>query len=46
MEEIANELLKTIKFIPKKERQSKWYAEYLDKIHAELKMINNGVKSI
>ncbi len=37
MKEIAEELLKTIKFIPEKERQSKWYLEYLDKINVDLK---------
>ncbi len=33
MKEIAEELLKTIKFIPIQERQSKWYREYLDKVN-------------
>lgn len=37
MKEIAEELLKTIKFIPLLERQSKWYKEYLDKVNADLK---------
>lgn len=37
MREIAEELLKTIKFIPLQERQSKWYLEYLDKVNQDLK---------
>ena len=37
MEEIAEELLKTIKFIPIQERQSKWYLEYLNKVNKDLK---------
>jgi Holliday junction resolvase-like predicted endonuclease len=37
MEEIAKELLNTIKFIPIQERQSKWYKEYLDKVNKDLK---------
>ena len=37
MKEIAEELLKTIKFIPLQERQSKWYKEYLDKVNTDLK---------
>ena len=41
MEEIAKELLKTTKFIPKVERQSKWYIEYLDKINNDLKKEND-----
>lgn len=40
MEEISNELLNTIRFIPKEERQSKWYIEYLDKINEDLKIEN------
>jgi hypothetical protein len=36
MEEIANELLKTIKYIPERERNSKWYKEYLEKVHKDL----------
>jgi hypothetical protein len=36
MKEIAEELLKTIKFIPIQERQSKWYQEYLDKLNSDL----------
>lgn len=42
MEEIVNELLYTIKWIPERERQSKWYNEYLDKIALDLKIENNG----
>ncbi len=38
MKEIAEELLKTIKFIPIQERQSKWYLEYLDKVTNDLKI--------
>ena len=38
MEQIAKELLNTIKFIPKEERQSKWYKEYLDKVNKDLKI--------
>lgn len=37
MEEIAEELLRTIKFIPIRERQSRWYQEYLDKVNKDLK---------
>jgi len=37
MEEIAKELLETIKWIPQKERQGRWYEEYLDKINKDLK---------
>jgi hypothetical protein len=37
MEEIAKELLNTIKHIPLQERQSKWYKEYLDKTLTDLK---------
>jgi len=37
MKEITEELLKTIKFIPPQERQSKWYKEYLDKVNIDLK---------
>jgi hypothetical protein len=37
MEEIAEELLRTIKFIPIQERQSNWYQEYLDKVNKDLK---------
>ena len=40
MKEIAEELLKTIKFIPQEERQSKWYLDYLDKINMSLKFEN------
>lgn len=40
MEEIARELLETIKWIPKIERQSKWYEEYLDKVNLDLKSKN------
>jgi hypothetical protein len=42
MEEITKELLNTIKYIPERERQSKWYLEYLDKIHLDLKNKLNG----
>jgi hypothetical protein len=38
MEEIAKELLNTIRYIPKEERKSKWYKEYLDKVNADLKL--------
>lgn len=37
MQDIAEELLKTIKYIPIEERQSKWYLEYLDKVNKDLK---------
>lgn len=40
MEEIDKELLNTIKFIPVWERESKWYREYLDKVHTDLKIEN------
>jgi ribulose kinase len=42
MEDIVNELLNTIKWIPERERQSKWYDEYLDKVNQDLKNENNG----
>jgi hypothetical protein len=38
MKEIAEELLKTIRFIPIQERKSKWYQEYLDKVSKDLKI--------
>ena len=38
MKELAIELLNTIKFIPLRERQTKWYKEYLDKINYELQI--------
>lgn len=41
MEDIALELLMTIRWIPPIERQSKWYEEYLDKINKDLKNENN-----
>ncbi len=37
MEEIAAELLQTIRWIPENERRSKWYMEYLDKVNRDLK---------
>lgn len=37
MEEIVMELLETIKWIPERERQSKWYSDYLDKVNKDLK---------
>lgn len=37
MEEIATELLMTIKWIPIKERQSNWYLDYLNKVNQDLK---------
>lgn len=37
MEEIATELLETIKWIPEYERIGKWYEEYLDKVNLDLK---------
>lgn len=37
MEEIIKELSNTVKYIPKQERNSKWYKEYLDKINTDLK---------
>ena len=40
MEEIAEELIETIKWIPKIERQSKWYNEYLIKINNDLQKAN------
>ena len=40
MEEIVEELLNTIKWIPLIERQGKWYEEYLDKINKDLKLKN------
>jgi peptidase E len=43
MKEIAEELLRTIKFIPHQERQSKWYLEYLDKINEALKNENSNI---
>jgi hypothetical protein len=40
MEGLAEELIETIKWIPKAERQSKWYSEYLAKIHDDLQEAN------
>jgi len=41
MEDIAVELLETIRWIPKEEREgTKWYFEYLDKVNKELKELN------
>lgn len=37
MEDIAIELLETIKWIPKEEKNSRWYREYLDKVNEDLK---------
>ena len=37
MEEIAIELLETIKWIPEWERATAWYAEYLDQVNKDLK---------
>jgi hypothetical protein len=37
MQDIVNELLDTIKWIPIEERQTKWYTEYLDKVNEDLK---------
>lgn len=37
MDDIVNELMNTIKWIPINERQSKWYVEYLDKVNQDLK---------
>lgn len=37
MEEVAVELLETIRWIPDCERKSKWYTEYLDKVNQDLK---------
>jgi len=44
MEEIAIELLETIRWIPENERKSKWYLEYLDACNTDLKqlLIPNG----
>ena len=42
MEQITEELLLTIKFIPIEERQSKWYEEYLGNIHTDLIKENNN----
>lgn len=43
MEEIAKELLETIRWIPQREKQSRWYMEYLDKINKDLKGENEKV---
>jgi hypothetical protein len=40
MEKIAEELIETIKWIPKIERQSKWYIEYLTKVNNDLQKAN------
>jgi hypothetical protein len=40
MEDIAIELLETIKWIPEHERIGKWYEEYLDKVNSDLKNFN------
>lgn len=37
MEEITKELLDTILWIPYRERQGKWYEEYLQKVFEDLK---------
>lgn len=37
MKEIVEELLKTVKYIPLHERNSRWYREYLDKVNNDLK---------
>lgn len=43
MKEIAEELLFTIKYIPKHERQSRWYREYLEKINIDLNEENDTI---
>ena len=40
MKILAEELIETIKWIPKAERQSKWYSEYLTKMHDNLQQAN------
>jgi len=45
MEETLNELLNTIKWIPIRERQGKWYEEYLNLIFEELKLKNKITKT-
>jgi hypothetical protein len=40
MKDIAEELLRTIKYIPKEERQSRWYLEYLEQVVEDLKKEN------
>ena len=37
MEEIATELLETIRWLPKYDRQIKWYRKYIDKVNEDLK---------
>ena len=37
---LCEELFNTIKWIPKNERKSKWYLEYLDKVNYNLKQLN------
>lgn len=37
MDDIVKELAKVIKWIPKKELDSKWYSEYFDKLNVDLK---------
>ena len=43
MEEIAIELLETIKWIPVRERSGKWYKDYLDKVNEDLKSKMNDI---
>ena len=38
MEDIANELLESIKWIPANERNTRWFKEYLDKVGFDLKL--------
>ena len=40
MKEIVEELLDVIKQIPHRERQGKWFEEYLDKVNTDLKLKN------
>ena len=40
MQEIIEELLDAVKWIPHRERQGKWFEEYLDKVNADLKLKN------
>ena len=37
MEDIVNELLKTVKWIPDREKDSTTYNQYLDKVNEDLK---------
>ena len=43
MKEIIVELSNAIRWIPIRERQGKWFEEYLDKINEDLKLKNKQI---